>query len=173
MVINSEDEIYIGCSLLDWNYGGVRVSKDNGQTWEDMDTGMGRQDIEKLALGSDEHLYALAVNSETPLFKTVQSTITSQLEVLEDKSALTYNYPNPFTGKTTIQFNLTTKEAVHVEIKIFDRLGKMVKLLDVQSAKTGINTVGLDMHDLPSGMYYYSLFVNDRQTDSKKMVVVR
>ena len=105
--------------------------------------------------------------------KSEINKLLQQQEILADKSALTYNYPNPFTGKTTIQFNLTTKEAVHVEIKIFDRLGKMVKLLDVQSAKTGINTVGLDMHDLPSGMYYYSLFVNDRQTDSKKMVVVR
>jgi tetratricopeptide (TPR) repeat protein len=85
---------------------------------------------------------------------------------------LLQNMPNPFSGKTTIQFNLTTNEAVPIAIKIFDRLGKMVKQIDIQQAKAGLNAIDIDMQTLLTGMYYYSLFINGQQTDSKKMVVV-
>jgi hypothetical protein len=163
IVIDPENHIYVAANES------MLQSDDNGETFNYIDDPLS-QYIQILQLDDSGYLYG-AIHSK--LVRSIYPTITSQQEVLADKSALTYNYPNPFSGKTTIHYNMTTNEAVPIAIKIFDRLGKMVKLLDVQAAKTNINTVELDMHDLPSGMYYYSLFVNDRQTDSKKMVVVR
>jgi hypothetical protein len=172
IAINSEDEIYIGCSLLDWNYGGVRVSKDNGVTWEDMDTGMGRQDIEKLALGSDEHLYALAVNSETPLFKTVQSTITSQQEVLADNSIITYNYPNPFTNETTISYTLHSNETVEVEIAIYNSHGEQVNEMIIPENCRNEHSIKFNAAFLPAGIYYYKL-TNGNRCILRKMVLLK
>jgi len=74
MVINSKNEIYIGCSNLDGILGGVRRSRDNGQTWENINAGMGNQDIEELVLDSEGYLYASVRNSPTPLFKSIRST---------------------------------------------------------------------------------------------------
>ncbi len=75
MVINSEDNIYIGCSFLNGHLGGVRQSIDNGQTWEIINTGMGNKDIEGLILGPEGHLFAVANNSPIPLFKSINSTL--------------------------------------------------------------------------------------------------
>jgi len=172
IVINSEDEIYIGCSLLDGNYGGVRVSKDNGQTWENMNTGMGQQDIEKLALGLDGHLYALAVNTETPLFKTIQSTITSQQEVLADKSILTYNYPNPFTKETTILYTLPSNQVAEVEIAIYNSHGEQVNVMIIPENFGNQQTIKFDAASLPAGIYYYKL-TNGITNGFKKMVLLK
>ncbi|MBI9036681.1 MAG: hypothetical protein JEY97_00990 [Bacteroidales bacterium] len=75
IVINSEDNIYIGCSFLNAHLGGVRQSTDNGQTWEIINTGMGNKDIEELILGPEGHLFAVANNSPIPLFKSINSTL--------------------------------------------------------------------------------------------------
>jgi len=80
MVINSKDEIYIGCSDLDEYTGGVRRSMDNGQTWESINSGMGNQDIENMVIGHGGHLYAGAYNSSTPLFISVNSIVTSDFD---------------------------------------------------------------------------------------------
>jgi hypothetical protein len=88
MVINSKDEIYIGCSNLDLYIGGVRRSMDNGQTWEMINTGMGNQNIGELVLDSEGYLYVVA-NSSTPLFKSINST-----EALTLDGSITYANAN-------------------------------------------------------------------------------
>jgi hypothetical protein len=86
---------------------------------------------------------------------------------------LLQNIPNPFSTTTTLQFNLNTTDADAVEIKIYDQVGKEVQHIPVKSVLEGINTVELNMQGLTSGIYYYSLFINGKQTDTRKMVVVR
>jgi hypothetical protein len=90
IVINMEDDIYIGCSYLDWYLGGVRRSINYGQTWEVINTGMGNKDIEELILGPEGHLFAVANNSPIPLFKSVNSTLPL--------SPQASNYPENFSA---------------------------------------------------------------------------
>jgi hypothetical protein len=51
-------------------------------------------------------------------------------------------------------------------------VGKEVIHFPVKSAKEGANTVELNMQGMPAGVYFYSLFVNGNNIDTKKMVVL-
>jgi len=106
MVINSKDEIYIGCSDLDEYTGGVRRSGDNGQTWENISSGMGNQDIENLVIGPGGHLYAGAYNSSTPLFKSIRST---EIPILD--GSITYANTNA-TPLSNIHVKLMQNDSI-------------------------------------------------------------
>lgn len=79
--------------------------------------------------------------------------------------ALEQNYPNPFvigknrpSGLTTIRFVLPQQE--RVEVTIFDRLGRQVRILNNEIFPQGYNLVFWDGKDengfqLPSGIYFY------------------
>ena len=168
MVINSEDEIYIGCSTLDFFWGGVRCSMDNGQTWEDISLEtMYDRDIESLILGPQEHLYALEYNSPTPLYKSVNSTITSVPVNRNEDSLLTYNYPNPFSGFTTIQWDNSSQDK-YIRLIITDALGSILhnKVIDNRGYYIYHNIL------TKPGILFYSL-VGKHNTYSGKMVLVK
>ncbi len=77
------------------------------------------------------------------------------------------NYPNPFSGKTTISYTL--KQDSDVKIIVFDMFGKIVKELVSQSQAPGDYKVELDGSDLESGIYFYQ-FSNGTQSVTKKMI---
>lgn len=83
---------------------------------------------------------------------------------------LVYNYPNPFTQKTTISF--TTKGG-HTLIQIIDSLGQvLVNLVDRDYATAGTYTVHFDSGTLASGVYYVRL-QNGPMQQVKSMLKVR
>lgn len=84
--------------------------------------------------------------------------------------SLEQNYPNPFNPTTMIKFALPQREKV--SLKIFDALGREVKVLVNEVREAGEYQEILDAHDLSSGTYYYLLQVGTfRQT--KKMTLLK
>ena len=61
-------------------------------------------------------------------------------------------YPNPFNPSTTIRFSLP--ERVHVELKVFDRLGREVARLVDGTIEAGRHEVRFSGSSLPSGVYF-------------------
>lgn len=158
IVINSEDVIFIGCSTLDYYWGGVRRSTDNGQTWEDISLEtMYVRDIEGLVLGSEEHSYALEYNSLTPLYKSVNSTITSLPDNRIEDSILAYNYPNPFSDETTIYFKLPLMSPMEAQIAIYNSQGNKIKDIILPKCWGKEQSVKWYPIELPAGIYYYKL----------------
>ncbi len=82
---------------------------------------------------------------------------------------LLQNIPNPFSNRTAVHFN--TNNIVSVEIKIYDHIGKEIRKMNLKNVNEGLNIVEINMHDVPSGIYYYSLFINGKQADSKKWLL--
>ena len=74
--------------------------------------------------------------------------------------------PNPAIGFTTIKYDFPI--SAKTEIKIYNALGTVVKSIKVedQSGKININTEGLD-----NGIYFYTLFVNDKVAGTKKLII--
>lgn len=64
------------------------------------------------------------------------------------------NFPNPFSTKTNIAFNL--QNSSQVEFKVYDLVGNIVfeKTID---GKPGLNTLTFDGTDMNEGVYFYSL----------------
>lgn len=70
-----------------------------------------------------------------------------------------YNYPNPFNPTTNIAYQI--KERGYVSLKVYDIQGKLVSDLVSEIKEPGQYTVIFNADNLPSGMYIYSLKVND------------
>ena len=77
------------------------------------------------------------------------------------------NTPNPFREKTVIRFKLSD-DAKDASICIFDMSGKLLKKLPVSK---GMESVSVNGYELGEGMFLYSLVVNGREIDTKRMIL--
>jgi hypothetical protein len=78
------------------------------------------------------------------------------------------NYPNPFNPSTKINYNVG--EPGLVQLKIYNVLGVEVALLVNEQQNAGNYTIGFDAARLSSGVYFYSLSVNNF-TQTRKMIL--
>jgi hypothetical protein len=78
---------------------------------------------------------------------------------------LSQNYPNPFNPVTSINYQI--KEKGFVSLKVFDMLGKEVANLVSETQDEGHYSVVFNASSLPSGVYIYSLRVNDFVQNNK------
>lgn len=86
-----------------------------------------------------------------------------------DISVLYQNQPNPFKDNTTIEYYLipNTQKA---SLLIFDMNGALLKT--VQITQFGKGTVQINGGDLKPGMFFYSLIADNKEVDSKKMILL-
>jgi Zn-dependent metalloprotease len=80
-------------------------------------------------------------------------------EQIPTEYALEQNYPNPFNPSTTIKFHLPEKSFVN--LKIFNVVGEEVALLINKEIPAGIHNKVFDASKLPSGIYFYTLRIDD------------
>ena len=80
------------------------------------------------------------------------------------------NYPNPFQGVTTIEYVLPV--STHVELTVYDVLGRRVRRLVDEVRVAGHHQVRFDARGLPSGLYFYR-FNTEFFSQTKQLVVVR
>lgn len=102
--------------------------------------------------------------------RTTKPEEVNQLTIdLSDKDiiVLNQNVPNPFAEQTTITYNVPEKYG-YAQI-IFNTIeGKIIKAVDI--TKKGRGQLNVFASDLSSGMYTYSLVVDGKIIDTKKMV---
>ncbi len=85
------------------------------------------------------------------------------------------NYPNPFNSSTQIQYVI--KKPGHVQISIYNPLGKLIKKLVNQYQRAGTNKItwngkGDNNISVPSGLYYYKITYGNMST-TKKMIILK
>ncbi len=80
------------------------------------------------------------------------------------------NYPNPFNPSTTISYQI--KREGLVSIKIYDVLGNEVKTLVNEQKMPGRYSVNFDAGFLSSGIYFYSIRINNF-ISTKSMVLLK
>ena len=83
---------------------------------------------------------------------------------------LLQNYPNPFNASTVIRYTLA-REA-QVLLRVFDMLGREVRVLTDQRVSAGEHTATLDAGDLPSGLYFARLEAGG-QVQTRKIVLLK
>ncbi len=84
--------------------------------------------------------------------------------------SLYQNYPNPFNPSTKISFDIS--KSGFVSLKVFDILGKEVTTLIHENKQAGSYIIEYNASDLPTGVYFYRINVNDF-TDIRKMIIVK
>ena len=84
-------------------------------------------------------------------------------------NVLYQNTPNPFKEQTVIRFSLADN-AANAAICIFDMSGKMLKKLPISSGETSVSINGWELGE---GMFLYTLIVNGREIDTKRMIIAK
>ncbi|HXB40830.1 MAG TPA: tail fiber domain-containing protein [Bacteroidia bacterium] len=95
-------------------------------------------------------------------------TIAMQNIELSDMDivVLNQNNPNPYAEQTTITYNVPTKYS-SAQILFYDNNGRLIKSVDVTKGKGQLNVYA---NDLTNGVYSYTLIVDGKIMDTKKMV---
>lgn len=97
--------------------------------------------------------------------------ISNTNKLISEEFRISQNYPNPFNPSTSIDFSLTKQS--FIQIKIFDIQGKEIKSLNNKILQAGNHELNFDASNLHSGIYFYSLFADEKKIDSKKMIYLK
>ncbi|MBI5472094.1 MAG: T9SS type A sorting domain-containing protein [Ignavibacteriae bacterium] len=113
--------------------------------------------------GQAQDVYQRVIVRGEPIEPPVPPSIPTQFN-------LSQNYPNPFNSSTKIEYQIPRTS--HVELRVFDILGRHVATL-VNEAKTpGTYEAIFDARQMASGVYFYSLSA-DGFASSRKALLIR
>jgi len=105
----------------------------------------------------------------------IASFIPIEEELLHNLS-LDQNYPNPFTEKTIINYQLRANG--YVTLKIYDKLGREIKVLVNECQTAGSQNAEWDGTDekgkrVSSGMYFYQLKRDNGKASTSNIIFVK
>lgn len=95
--------------------------------------------------------------------------IVSDDKILNVEYSLEPNYPNPFNPSTVI--NYSVKTAGLVKIKVYNILGSEIAELVNENKQEGYYSVEFNASNMPSGVYIYTLQVNDFSAANKMLLL--
>ncbi len=105
---------------------------------------------------------------------TIELTIVSVEKVtsqIPNSFEVTQNYPNPFNPSTTIEFSISERAPITVEV--YNITGELITtLVNGAEFESGIYKITFDASRLASGTYIYSIN-NGISTISKKMTLLK
>jgi hypothetical protein len=110
--------------------------------------------------------YLLSLLPGDGLSKTMKLSL-SKLKTGE----LMQNVPNPFKGASQLWYKVD--EASVVALHVYDNIGRNVRTIDCGEQTEGAHFVEFTSEGLPPGVYFYTLEINGRVTDSKKMTIMQ
>ena len=110
-------------------------------------------------------------NSGIVTIKYSQLTGIIRNELLNFDNFELNNYPNPFNPSTIINYKLKT--SANVELKVVDIRGNEIKTFVNRIQDAGHHSIVFDGINLPSGIYFYSLFINKNLKETKRMLLIK
>jgi len=158
-----------------WLIGGTGVAIktiNGGSSWLLTNTGGGLYQTGGFARSTDS-IYVLAYNSSIlKMSRPPTSNISEWSSIVPEKYYLSQNYPNPFNPTTTIKFGIP--KAGLVSLKIYDITGReMDNILNNVHLNAGTVKYTFDGSKLSSGVYFYSLSVDNKIVNTKKMLLIK
>ena len=104
-------------------------------------------------------------------FTTPEGVVSVEDESLLTRFQVFQNYPNPFNPSTIIRFTLPHQGMV--KLNVYNILGEKVAQLINTELTAGIHEVVFNGSNLASGVYFYSLEVQDKFFEVKKMILIK
>jgi hypothetical protein len=110
--------------------------------------------------------------------------------IVPTEFVLQQNFPNPFNAQTKIKFTIpsnvkseTSNEFALrkggqgglslVQLRVYDITGKEIETLVNENLKEGSYEITFDGSNLFSGVYFYSLYVDGKLAQTKKMLMIK
>lgn len=132
-----------------------------------------KPDSDLLYILTKEELLELNTETmETTSLKKLPVSMEQEPIHIPKKVTLHQNYPNPFNPATVISYAL--KEDSHVELHIYDSIGRRGQTLVDERKTAGTHYVTFDASGYSSGVYYYQLIVPESSLHLiRKMTLIK
>jgi len=88
-----------------------------------------------------------------------------------EKFSLSQNFPNPFNPVTTISYSLPNTQ--YTILKVYEVNGKEISTLVNQKKEAGVHSIEFNASEYSSGIYFYTLNVNGKNIDTKRMILLK
>ena len=107
-----------------------------------------------------------AFRTSLPITELNESNIS-----IPESAELYQNFPNPFNPMTKIGYSL--KSSGFVALKIHDITGRLASELVNERQEPGVYSSEFNAVNLPSGIYFYSLYIDGKEFATKKMTLIK
>jgi hypothetical protein len=164
---NEEDSLYIGQYTTGGPPAGAVFSPDYGETWNYISSGFqgpGFPNVRELALGPDNHLYAV-MEDVSEIYKSTGTTIVGIIEPTVYPGFNVDVFPNPFSTKLSI--TMTNQDNGRCTIFVCNLAGKVV--LQENNVLLNNGKASLAIPECPPGMYLLRITI-DNKTTVKKII---
>ncbi|PSR53670.1 hypothetical protein AHMF7605_09105 [Adhaeribacter arboris] len=113
------------------------------------------------------HYTATTASSHMLGVGPVQNGIGSEGGKVKSIPTLTA-FPNPSKGRFTISLTQTSGDAY--KIRISNTIGKVIQTITLGDNANAAD-ISIDLSDRPAGVYFYSLLVNDKMVETKRLIL--
>ena len=100
----------------------------------------------------------------------IDSSSTTSINNIDNSlsEATLYNYPNPFSDKTTIHYSISRGNETNAQIEIYNIYGQLIRKILIENEEGDVT-----VDNLANGSYFYSLKVNERIYATNKMITIK
>jgi hypothetical protein len=107
-------------------------------------------------------------NPNQAIEQTVVIAIDARAHIFSSKDITVHDvYPNPAADQAFIDYSAHS-DAIRVKILIHNILGKQLSEYELLASETRIK---IQTEDLPSGVYFYTLYINNQGVLTRKLVI--
>jgi hypothetical protein len=173
--VNSSGHVFAGVLGGLYTDLGCWRSTNDGDNWEQINTGLFDHFVQSLGVSSSGYVFAGTFGG---LYRSMGSTIgiISSNNEVPKSFTLCQNYPNPFNPVTKIKYEIPLNKGglrgLYTKLSIYDILGREVAVLVNQQLQPGSYEVEWNASNYTSGVYFYKL-ETESYTDIKKMILVK
>ncbi|MFN4083145.1 MAG: T9SS type A sorting domain-containing protein [Bacteroidia bacterium] len=147
--------------------GNINRLLDSVQRWGDY-TGIQRKYNENGILYLSGSYGTTSGDNRTVIGKVLVTDPLLSIKKTETKSDSKL-FPNPVINVANVEFTLTRKEIITVELGSLD--GKYLKTILVDRGKPGLNQLTIETTELPNGMYFVNLKTNEGIFKTHRFIV--
>jgi len=157
-----------------WYIRGMNIyqSTDSGDTWAMVHTTASTQLDFDIPDNNTGCVTGWSVGHGGSISKMTSGIVGNSSENYSkpNEYSLDQNYPNPFNPSTIIRYSIP--EANHVNITVYNILGKEVTRLVNSNKQAGNYEVEFNAENLSSGIYIYKI-ESGRFTETRKMLLIK
>lgn len=145
----------------------IYYSNDFGDTWV---TQLGPTGIRDVVFTDSLNGWVLCDNDIYRTSNGGQLLTVKDDQFRPDQYVLYPNYPNPFNPFTTLRYDLPEK--IHVNLTIYDLLGRQIITLVNETQEAGYKSVIWDASGISGGIYIYRIKAGNF-TQTRKLVLLK
>lgn len=156
------------------NNGFIATSKDDGDSWQRHGSITGNR-LNSISIAGNSVLafgeYGTILRSDPGMNVVIGANSNSESP---GSFILSQNYPNPFNPETKITVNISDGTGLsHMRLAVYDVTGREVSVLYDDHVKIGVSEFEFNADGLPGGVYFCSLYLDERIRSVKRMVCLK